>query len=243
MNSTTRYFLSLVFVLCAGTTFCTAQGITYMHDEAKMNQITVMETGGGTLTPEFYYWLFHDQYKTDANITNKQSFRTAASISGYNQVEYADTIKSALEKRAEIEALNIADRTGGVTDLAWTAEKDKIESKMQSFMNNINRVTSAGGSTADKHRWEEYYNIYQCAITATQDAYMPNAQRKKEYLAIYNDVCKQNELLLKHIVQLQTSSKTASLLFARNERVSNLSQHAKAAHERWKNNSKLDNKQ
>ena len=34
-----------------------AQYVTYNHDASKMNQITVEETGTGTLKPEVYYWL------------------------------------------------------------------------------------------------------------------------------------------------------------------------------------------
>ena len=40
-----------------------AQSVTYNHDSSKKNQITVMETGGGSLTPELYYWTFHNSYK------------------------------------------------------------------------------------------------------------------------------------------------------------------------------------
>ena len=40
-----------------------AQSVTYNHDDAKMNQITVAEIGSGSLTPEFYYWLLHNSYR------------------------------------------------------------------------------------------------------------------------------------------------------------------------------------
>ena len=40
-----------------------AQSVTYNHDAPKRNQITVMETGTGALTPEFYYTLLHRKYK------------------------------------------------------------------------------------------------------------------------------------------------------------------------------------
>ena len=40
-----------------------AQSVTYNHDSSKKNQITVMETGGGSLTPELYYWTFQNSYK------------------------------------------------------------------------------------------------------------------------------------------------------------------------------------
>lgn len=45
--------------------------------------------------------------------------------------------------------------------------------------------------------------MYQCAVKATKDAYMPNAQRKRQYLSIYADLTTQNETLLKYLVQAQ----------------------------------------
>ena len=44
-----------------------AQKITYNHDDAKMNQITVQETGAGSLTPSLYYQLLHNRYRKTAN--------------------------------------------------------------------------------------------------------------------------------------------------------------------------------
>ena len=40
--------------------------VTYNHDATKQNQITVQEIGAGSLTPEFYYWLFHNSYRKSA---------------------------------------------------------------------------------------------------------------------------------------------------------------------------------
>ena len=67
---------------------------------------------------------------------------------------------------------------------------------MERLQRNIDRIPLAGGTTDDRERWTEYYHVYQCAIDATKDAYMPNAQRKKEYLRIYEDVVRQNEILV-----------------------------------------------
>ena len=36
-----------------------AQSVTYSHDAAKMNQITVGEIGSGSLTPGLYYQAFY----------------------------------------------------------------------------------------------------------------------------------------------------------------------------------------
>ena len=207
--------------------------VTYNHDAAKMNQITVQEVGTGSLTPDFYYWAFHKSYQKTAASKNKLSFRALAGVSAYPQVEYADSVKAALTKRAEIEALNVADRQ---IDIAWLAEGQKITDKLNAFQTNINRIVHAGGSIQDKDRWNDYYHIFQCAIKATQEAYMPNAQRKKEYLAIYADITKQNEMLIAFLVQLNKKARTAELLSATYSKPDRRAAIATAAHSRWKSN-------
>ena len=222
-------------VLCFGISLSlevSAQSyLTYNHDETKMNQITVQETGSGGLTPAFWYQLLHNSYQKTAAQKNKLGFRTLAGVAAYPQVEDADSVKGSLEKRAEIEALNVADRQ---IDIAWLAEGSKITNKLNDFQMNINRIMNAGGTVQDKERWNDYYHIYECAIKATQDAYMPNAQRKKEYLAIYADITKQNETLIKYIVQLNCRSKTAELLSATNTRTNRNAAFATAAYNRWR---------
>lgn len=186
-----------------------AQYVTYNHDSPKMNQIMVEETGAGALTPELYYTLLHNKYKKTAAAKNKLTFRTAAGVASYQQVNEAEAIDSALTSRAKIEALNVADRQ---VDLAWLAEKDKVESQMRQFQKNIDRILMTGGSPKEKERWSEYYHIYQCAIKATKDAYMPNAERKRQYLQIYADVSKQNDVLVTYLVQLSNRNATRNLL-------------------------------
>ena len=210
-----------------------AQSVTYNHDSSKQNQITVMETGGGSLTPEFYYWMLHNSYRKSAAEKNKLGFRTLAGISLYNQVDDAEKIDSALTKRAEIEALNVADRQ---IDLAWLAENSKINGQLDKMKANIDHIIPTGGTVNDKRRWEELYNMYRCAVKATKDAYMPNAQRKKEYLRIYADLSAQNETLLKYLVQLNTQSRTASLLAATNDCVVHKGNVISDAKSRWQEN-------
>lgn len=205
--------------------------VTYNHDDAKMNQITVQEIGAGGLTPAFYYDVFHNSYQKSAAAKNKLGFRTLAGVAAWQQIEDADSVETSMKKRAEIEALNIADRQ---IDIAWLAEGNKIENKLNDFQNNINRIVSAGGSFNDKERWTEYYNIFQTSIKETKDAYMPNAQRKKEYLAIYADICKQNETLIAYIVQINNRKKTEELLSATSNRTSHKSEFATAAYNRWR---------
>ena len=206
----------LLMVIAAVTAKEThAQSVTYNHDSPKMNQITVEETGAGALKPELYYTLLHNKYKKTAAVKNKLTFRTAAGVASYQQVDEAEAIDSALTSRAKIEALNVADRQ---VDLAWLAEKDKVESQMRQFQKNIDRIMMTGGSPKEKERWNDYYRVYQCAIKATRDAYMPNAQRKKEYLQIYADVSRQNDVLVKYLVQLSNRNATKNLLSATENR-------------------------
>ena len=232
MKSVTKLFSVVIMILSSSTLEVGAQSyVTYNHDDAKMNQITVQEIGSGGLTPAFYYDVFHRSYQRSAGSKNKLTYRSLAGVAGWQQVEDADSVKSSLEKRAEIEALNVADRQ---IDLAWVAEGTKITSKLNDFQNNINRIVRAGGTFNDKERWENYYNIFQCSIKATQDAYMPNSQRKKEYLAIYADICKENETLIKFIVQLNNKSRTKELLEATGNRPKRNGAHATAAFNRWR---------
>ena len=207
---------TMILIMAVATTIkATAQSVTYNHDSSKQNQITVMETGGGSLTPEFYYWLLHNNYKKTAAEKNKLGFRTLAGINLYNQVDDAEKIDSALTKRAEVEALNVADRQ---IDLAWLAESSKINGQLDKMKANIDHIIPTGGTINDKRRWEELYNMYQCAVKATKDAYMPNAERKRQYLQIYADVSKQNDVLVKYLVQLSNRNATKNLLSASNNR-------------------------
>lgn len=222
--------LLLTAIAVAATTGVQAQSVTYNHDSPKQNQITVMETGAGALSPDLYYVLLHNKYKKSAAAKNKLSFRTVAGINLYNQVDEAEAIDSALVNRAKIEALNVADRQ---IDIAWLAEREKVSGQMERFKRNIDRILLAGGKPEDKERWTEYYHLYECAIDATQDAYMPNAQRKKEYLRIYEDVARQNEILVGYLARRQNATVTDNLLNARNDRRLNKDGIVRDAMSRW----------
>lgn len=211
-----------------------AQSVTYSHDDAKMNQITVMEIGSGGLTPSMYYTVLHKSYQKSASSKNKLAFRTAAGLNLYAQVDDAEALDSALNKRTKIEALNVADRSGGALDLAWVAESSKLNNKMADFERNIRRVLEVGGTANEQEHWKEYYNVYQCAIKAAQNAYMPNAQRKKEYLRIYADVARKNETLLLYIVRLSNARKTSELLTATGNIENHKAQIVRNALSRWR---------
>lgn len=211
-----------------------AQYVTYNHDADKMHQFTVGEIGLGALSPEYYYRLLHDSYRKTAASRNKLSYRTAVGAEGYLQVEMADSIRSAMEKRAEIEALNLADRSGGALDLAWAAEGDRITAKLETYRKNIDRILGVGGNTENQSRWNEHYRMYSCAIKATQDAYMPNAERKKQYLAIYADICRDNEQLIEYLARLNNANRTHELLCQEINRTNPAARTATAALNRWR---------
>lgn len=211
-----------------------AQGVTYSHDDAKMNQITVAEIGSGSLTPDLYYQLLHNSYKKSASAKNKMSFRTLAGINLYNQIDDATALDSAMIKRAEIEALNIADRSGGALDVAWLAEGDKLNAKMAALERNIRRILEIGGTASEQEYWMNYYRVYQSSIRAMQQAYMPNAQRKKQYLRIYADVARTNETLVFYLVRLSKSKTTRELLAAANAIDNHKAQVVAEAMNRWR---------
>lgn len=206
--------------------------VTYNHDKSKMNQITVMEIGSGSLTPEIYYTATHNSYKKSAASKNKQGYRTLAATNLYPQVAYAEAVDSAMSKRAKIEALNLADRT---IDLAWQAEGSKIEQKMQDFQNNIGLIIQMGGNYQDKQQWTEYYHQFECAIKSVKDGYMPNAQRKKMYLEIYASVNKKNNTLVRKLNNSQLMKETSELLAARADyNLANKRTIIQTAKQKWK---------
>lgn len=145
-NNETTMRHTIAMALAAVAITAQAQSTTYNHDPMKMNQITVMESGSGQLQPDWYYSLLHENYSKGAASTNKAMYRTEAGGVLYLQLPTGDSIKTYLEKRAEIEALNMADRAGGAADLAWLAEGEKIERKMEAFKTNVERIVPTGGT-------------------------------------------------------------------------------------------------
>ena len=208
-----------------------AQYVTYNHDETKMNQVTVMETGAGSLTPRAFYSIVHNRYYQSAAETNKLRYRSEAAAHGAVQVGISETVDTSLTKRAEIEALNMADRQ---VDLAWQAEGPKIQSRLEAFNRNIARLSEVGGNANDISLWQERYNLFQTAVSAVRNAYMPNAERKKEYLAIYRDITEKNNTLISYIVSVDSRERTRDHLDATLTRTNRSGEIAAEARGRWK---------
>ena len=212
-----------------------AQSITYNHDESVMNQFTIGETGAGSFTPDWYYDALHSNYRNGAMMTNKQFFRSQMNLTLYQEVPHSEAIDSALNERLRVEGLNMADRTPGVTDLAYQVEKGKIEGKLAVLKQNIERITLEGGTAGEYRTWLERYNAINCGLQAVRDAYMPMGKRKEQYLAIYKDILLKNTevceliLALRHMKSAKDAMNTAQAPHR-----ANIATIARSAHGRWK---------
>ena len=212
-----------------------AQSVTYNHDESVMNQFTIGETGAGSFTPDFYYDALHKNYRNGAMMTNKQFFRTQMQLMLHQEEPHVEALDSALTQRMRVEAINMTDRTPGVTDLAYQVEKSKIEGKLDILKRNIERITLEGGTVQSYRTWLERYNAINCGLQAVRDAYMPMGERKEQYLAIYRDILVKNVEVCEYITYLR------SLKDVKNQpdsapapRRANFTTICRSAHGRWK---------
>lgn len=209
-----------------------AQEVTYNHDASKKAQITVMELGAGTLTPEYYYRITHNNYWKGAKDKNsiKNNLRIAANTASLPQVEYADSIKEDLKSRAVVEGENIADRE---IDMAWITEGRKLEKKLMTFKNNMNALNGKT-NTEEITAWADLGKMYDFAIKTIRKAYMPNSERQKQYLAIYDEITQSNDNLLLRVKFLATKNKADKIVSALSRFQHRVGENAKAGYTRWR---------
>lgn len=223
----------MAIIIMAVTVNTFGQSMTYNHDASKMGQIQVMELGAGVLTPDLYYSITHSGYKKGAKSATsvKNTLRMAANIASMPQVEYADSIKADLEGRAKVEATNIADRQ---IDIAWLTEGERIQAKLRAFKSNIG---SLNGKTCSEEitAWEDLEKMYDFAIKTTKKAYMPNSERQKQYLAIYDEITTTNDNLLLRIRYLATKRQADNIVAAMTQFHHRVSENATASYNRWRN--------
>lgn len=223
--------MAIIMMAVTANTF--GQSMTYNHDASKMGQIQVMELGAGVLTPDLYYSITHSSYKKGAkSVTSvKNTLRMGANIASMPQVEYADSIKADLEGRAKVEATNIADRQ---IDIAWLTEGERIQAKLRAFKSNIG---SLNGKTCSEEitTWEDLGKMYDFAIKTTKKAYMPNSERQKQYLAIYDEITTTNDNLLLRIRYLATKRQADNIVAAMTQFHHRVSENATASYNRWRN--------
>ena len=230
MKSTKRILVLLMVAVGCLQSF--AQTMTCNHDASKCGQIQVMELGAGALTPDLYYSITHSIYKKCAKSATsvKNTLRMATNVASLPQVEYADSIKADLESRAKVEAANIADRE---IDMAWLTEGEKIQSKLWAFKSNIGNLN---GRTRNDEitEWNNLASMYDFAIKATRNAYMPNSERQKQYLAIYDELTASNDQLLARIRFLATKNQADKLVATMANFRHRTSENAAASYNRWR---------
>lgn len=227
MKKTITFILTLIFS-------ASLYAQTFNHDTTKMNQFLMQETGTGIFQPmsEWYYDTFHRGYKNTVLATNKTIYRTLTYEASFQQVDYADSIRSRLEARAKEEALNMADRK---LDVAWITEQSKIENALNQYSNNLSLLSVNGASAEERDDWQEYANMYIFAISRTKAAYMSNSEREKEYLTIYDDIVKRNNRLVKRLRYLKALRGTSEMLTAApNPRPSRVLQCANESYNKWR---------
>ncbi len=132
-----------------------AQSVTYNHDDAVMNQVTVQETGSGSLTPDLYYDVFHKSYRNSASETNKLSYRTMTAAYMKLQEPYSEKIDSDLVKRAKVEAANLLDRE---VDAVWLVEVDVLGARVLAEKAAVTAVQTDDTVTVGKERLRDRHD-------------------------------------------------------------------------------------
>lgn len=113
---------------------------------------------------------------------------------------------------------------------------------MNTFESNINKIVSYGGSSDDYKNWKDIYNCLDCAIKLIRKSYLDLGSRKKEYLAIYQDIVKRNLTLtgqLRYWKSLKTV-KQAQQKATKIDRQSSNTVIANNAMRRWQNAMAVD---
>ena len=198
----------LFSLLSVSTVF--SQGVTYNHDELVCDKFVDNSEMLEALRGEFYLPLSLEK-------------------------PHAEAIDSSLNKRMRVEALNMADRTPSVLDVAYMTEKKKIERQLNSFRKDVMSISREGGSGDSQVQWLERYNAINCGLQAVRDAYMPISERKVQYLAIYRDLIQQHLKLLdyinylRYVRQVRKAGGTSPVLSK-----SRIGSIANSAYGRWK---------
>lgn len=204
---------------------------TYHHDATVMNQFTIQETGVGALTPDIYYKTFHNKYYNSARSMNKNLSRLATSAAAYSQVDMADSIRSYLESRAKVEALNMADRK---YDIAYLTEESKLDKSLKTFRDNLGVLNRFNVSSDEKDSWSDLLSSYEYAIWITHHAYMPNSKRQRQYVTLQNLMRENNQLLVKRISYLKAKARLSLANDVLLHNKVSIQSAADSSYDRWK---------
>ena len=216
-----------LFLFCALN--IQAQDVTYSPDPVKRNQITVMEDGFGSLD-NFYYTVFHNKYSKTAYTYPKNAERALAYGSAHLQVDKADSIKSYFVERGKREAENLLDRN---VDLVWITEKGRVNEALLRLKRNVDRIGELGAPSSERKFWNDKYNRLEWSIGAMREGYMPNSERKKQFVALYGDILTANRHAVNRSVQLYFARKMEQQRVKKQKRTQSIHNIALKAHNDW----------
>lgn len=224
------FILLCLMILCSHPVF--SQNMTYIHDDIKYNQITVMEQGFGSLD-DFWHWSLHHSYSKDATASNKMLYRGTAMEANMLQVEKSDSIRSDFKARAVVEVENLIDRNA---DIVWLTEKSRLESSLLKFKKNYDNFCFYGPSTDEREYWKEKYDRFNWAINVIRKGYMPNSERKKAYVQLKEDIDAANKKLVACSYVLYVKGEIARMNVNRKPRLRTVEVIAKKSQNDWYGN-------
>lgn len=169
-----------------------------VHDSENYAIIMGAELGG---QPSYLITkILHNGYTKSVKTTGRTTLREPTVEAAAPQVENSDTIKKKLESRAFEEGKDATERK---LNVAWETEKKRVEAAMMRFQTAISHIAPYGGTAEEQAVWEETYNAYQQAVGFMRDdKYLPNAERKKEFVALCDDITTSHEALNARLLKL-----------------------------------------
>lgn len=195
--------------------------ITYVHDETKLQQFLLTQTGIGrpwdTLDGRLWYAM-HSSYKkrnsSQLPVNGKEYQRMLALEEAFKEKKYAEDNDSLMTHRAKEEALTVADKgvNDGGADLIWPLEGPKIERALLVFKQNISALTSAGATNEDMEYWNGLYETFVEETNVIRTAYIANSKRGVQYTRIYNDITEANDKIYDFAVYLRSRGMIEPLL-------------------------------
>lgn len=139
------------------------------------------------LSENFYYTLFHKSYiRGEAEVINSKVVQNALFQAWLaKEKQYADSIDTAYTSRSKIEAKRFTDRK---IDLTYDIDRQKIESSLEKWNNDINKIISYGGTNTERKVWLSRYNCIKQAINVVHDGNEPSGSKHAYYLDVINEI-------------------------------------------------------
>ena len=223
-----KKIFNIAFLLSC-TLFLKAQDVTYIHDDVKMNQITVMEEGFGSLD-NVYYVVFHKGYSQTAYQHPKNAERFLAQEAAHLQIDLADSVSSYFKSRAKDEFANMLDRN---IDAVWITEGGRLQEALLRLNRNVSRIGEYGAPQAEREYWKDKYQRLAWSVDAMRKGYMPNSARKKQFTALYGDILTANRKAVNRSVQLYFIRKMEQQKVRKGERLKTIRDISIKSHNDW----------